>query len=84
MYVVVQLELMKMLRKLAEAGKGIVTVMHDLPLAFTFSDQILLLHEGNVLRKAAPELVCRDDMIRQIFGVTLLPSEDAGAYSYQY
>ena len=38
-----QLELMKTLRKLADDGKGVAAVMHDLPLAFSFSDR---LHNG--------------------------------------
>ena len=79
-----QLELMDMLRKLADGGKGVVTVMHDLPLAFTFSDRILLINEGEVVCDGLPEKVCEENAVKQIFGIALNRSEDGRSYCYQY
>ena len=79
-----QLELMDMLRKLADGGKGVVTVMHDLPLAFTFSDRILLINEGEVVCDGLPEKVCEENAVKQIFGIALNRSEDGRSYRYQY
>ena len=78
-----QLELMKILRNLADTGKGIVTVMHDLPMAMTFSDRIILIHEGKIICDGTPEQMCCDPRIQQIFGVSVNCSEQ-NTYSYRY
>ena len=79
-----QLKLMKTLRNLADSGKGILTVMHDLPMAFTFSDRILLLHHGQVACYDAPQQICRQGIVKEIFGVQIVQAEDGQSYHYQY
>lgn len=79
-----QLELMKTLRTLANAGKGIVAVMHDLPMAFTFSDRVVLLHDGRVVSDDDTERVCQQKTIDGIFGVAVKRSADGRTYSYDY
>ena len=79
-----QLELMKLLRVLADRGKGIVMVLHDLPLAFTFSDRIILLDRGRAAMDAEPRQICADPRLAEIFGVSVNYSEDTDTYSYRY
>ena len=79
-----QLELMKTLRHLADDGKGIVAVMHDLPMAFSFSDKIILINDGIILCEGSPEDISGLDIISRIFGVSLGRSETGRTYSYQY
>lgn len=79
-----QLELMRTLRRLADGGKGIVTVMHDLPMALTFSDRVLLLDRGQVAGWDTPEELCRKGLVDRIFGVGVQRSEDGKSYRYQY
>lgn len=69
-----QLSLMGTLRTLADGGKGIVAVTHDLQMAFTFSDRILLLKDGAVAAAGTPEELCRHDLVEQTLGVSLEPS----------
>lgn len=78
-----QLALMNLLRELAVSGKGILAVLHDLPLAFSASDQVLLLHEGSLVGKAAPDALSASGMVRDVFGVDLIPSAE-GRYHYRY
>ena len=78
-----QLRLMKILRNLAVSGKGILTVMHDLPMAFTFSDRILLLHNGQVVGYDVPQHICNQGILKEIFGVQVVPTEDGKSYRYQ-
>ena len=66
-----QLELMKLLRGLANSGKGIVTVMHDIPLAFDFSDEITIIHNGIALRKGLPSEISGSPFIKEIFNVQI-------------
>ena len=79
-----QLELMKILRQLADSGKGVAAVMHDLPLAFTFSDRIILMGDGAILYSGNPETLCDSPALEQIFGITLHRSADGRSFHYQY
>ena len=79
-----QLGLMKTLRTLADSGKGIVTVMHDLPMAFTFSDRLILLNGGRVEYSGDPKGVCSSGIIERVFGVSIGLMPDGKNYSYKY
>lgn len=79
-----QLELMNELRTLADSGKGILAVMHDLPLAFHFSDSIIVMKEGTIIEKTTPEKLCKTSLIREIFGVDIQQSAESGHDSYKY
>lgn len=79
-----QLELMKTLRKLADSGKGVVTVMHDLPMAFTFSDKIILINNGKILSDGSPANVYEQKTAEQVFGISLDFSADRRSYGYKF
>lgn len=75
--------LLKTLKTLAEEGRAVVLVMHDLPLAFTFADRVAVFGNGGLLAFDAPARVQASDAVRQAFGVDLFYSETAG-YHYRY
>lgn len=79
-----QLELMKILRSLADSGKGIIAVMHDLPMAFTFSDKIILINDGRIVDDERPEKIYERNVIDKVFGIALDRSKDGRSYSYKY
>lgn len=79
-----QLELMRTLRSLADKGKGILVVMHDLPMALTFSDRVLLLDRGHVAAWDTPEALWQRGLLDRLFGVEIQRSEDGKSYRYQY
>ena len=79
-----QLELMKIIRSLADSGKGVAAVMHDLPMAFTFSDRIILVGDGGIRYNGDPETLCDSPALEQIFGITLHRSADGRSFHYQY
>lgn len=66
-----QLSLMKTLKALAAGGKGVVAVMHDLPLTFAFADEILLINNGDAIIKGTPDTVMESGKIKEIFSVEL-------------
>ena len=74
-----QLDLMRLLKRLSDEGRGIVTVMHDLPLAFDFSDRICVIDKGTVRAQASPNDLSRDSVIQELFKVQLKT-----AYSGKY
>ena len=75
-----QLELMKTLRGLADSGKGVTLVMHDLPMALAFSDSVAVLQEGEILFFGAPHELLTTDIIKRIFGVSV--TFENGEYYY--
>ena len=78
-----QRELMELLKRLADNGKGIVTVMHDIPMAFDFCDRIALLQDGKITALDEPSKIYDLDILKDIFGVKIarLPN---GKFYYDY
>ncbi len=75
-----QLSFMKTLRGLAESGKGIAVVMHDLPLAFSFLDKVAVIDSGALASFDTPENICASGTVEKIFEVPLVHSD--GKYYY--
>ena len=46
--------------QLSESGMTILMATHDVDYAFAWADEIVLLHEGKVLRQGTPREVCGD------------------------
>ena len=78
-----QVYLMKTLRRLAGEGRGIVTVMHDLPLALGFADSFVLIQGGHAAYYPSAEALCADGVAERAFGVTLIRHPD-GNWGYNY
>jgi len=78
-----QMSLTEMLRSLASEGRGIVAVMHDLPLAFRSADEVLLLDGGKIAARGAPRELCSSPAVSKAFGVGLRYLEDANEYIYE-
>ena len=78
-----QLEVMKLLKELADNGKGIVTVMHDLSLAFDFSDKLAVMNAGKILSQGTPGEISDFPIIEEIFGVKINRMQNY-RYFYQY
>lgn len=79
-----QLALMKTVKKLAKRGKGIVAVLHDLPLAFAFSDKIAVMKDGKIIALDTPENLYSKPVMREVFGIELDYLEEEKSYRYKY
>ncbi len=63
-----QLGLYDLLRKLARQGKAVVAVTHDLNLAATYSDRLVVMACGQKVADGPPTEVLRAEMVRGVFG----------------
>jgi iron complex transport system ATP-binding protein len=74
-----QIGLYRLLRKLAREGVLVVTVTHDLNLASTFADRIILIRGGEMVADGTPEAVLHPGMMRDVFRVdTVVQSGPSG------
>lgn len=62
----------KVLRQLADEGKGIIEVCHDIEQSFAYSDRIFLMEDRKLSFSGSPlELAEQENLIRKNFGVAL-------------
>ena len=64
-----QIATYRLLRDLCRAGLGVVSVTHDLNLALTYADRVMLLDEGRVVADGDPRAVITPDNVHRIFDV---------------
>lgn len=70
-----QLHVMELLRSLADEGKLVICVLHDLALAARFCNAAVLLSQGRVLAQGAPETVLTDPHLRQAYAIASLQGQ---------
>ncbi|MES2432289.1 MAG: heme ABC transporter ATP-binding protein [Pseudomonadota bacterium] len=63
-----QLQVMRLARRFADAGGGVVAVMHDLNLSSMFADRMVLLAEGALVATGAPDTVLTDTLLSTAYG----------------
>ncbi|HEU5223400.1 MAG TPA: ABC transporter ATP-binding protein [Candidatus Lumbricidophila sp.] len=64
-----QLDTVRLLRQLANDGCAVLVTLHDLTLAATLADQLVVLHDGSVEAVGAPEAVLTPARIHQVWQV---------------
>lgn len=64
-----QVELMKLLRELNQAGKTVVTVLHDLNQASRYCDHLVMLSGGRVMAQGSPHEVMKPALLQQVFSI---------------
>jgi len=61
-------QIMKTLRKLVdELGKTIVLVLHDINFASFYSDYIVAMKDGKVVRQGQTDDMIRSEVLREVF-----------------
>ena len=77
-----QLSLMHLLCCLRNSGKGIAAVMHDLPMAMTYCDEIWVMKDGRIAERGTPIQICASDILSDLFGTAV--KYENGNYCYQF
>lgn len=64
--------MMKLIRKAAdELGKTFVIVLHDINFASIYSDRIVAMRDGAVVRQGRPSEILQSDVLREIFEIEI-------------
>ena len=79
-----QLRLMDQARDLADEGKAVVLVLHDLGLAMATADQVIVLANGQVAAAGDPETVFVTGCLDRVFGIGVRRFESEDGWQYYY
>jgi len=72
-----QLEVLELLQRLnEEERRTIVMVLHDLNQAARFSDYIVAIKDGRIVKAGAPKEIMRRDVLKQVFRIDAEIGED--------
>ena len=66
-----QIKMMNAIKKLSTKGFGIFMILHDLNLAFKYSDYIAILKNGKIISFGEPKSIINDDVLSSAFGVKI-------------
>lgn len=75
-------DVMELLQTLVVQGKTIVMVIHDLDLALRYSNQLVVMENGQVLTAGSVPQVLASGALEQAFGVDVVPSQSCHGISY--
>lgn len=81
-----QMEVAQMSRHLAEQGKAVVMVLHDLCMAMRVADRIAVFSGGSIIQIGRPDEVYESGGLDQVFDIRLkrTMTEEGWQYYYQY
>lgn len=64
-----QIEVFELIRDLADAGKTVVMVVHDMSSACRYADHLVAMHAGRIIAEGAPSDVVTSELIERLYGV---------------
>ena len=79
-----QLDLMGFSRSLAEQGRAVVLVLHDLCLALRFAHRGAVMEDGRLLQTGTPEELFASGILTQTFHTRLARVETGEGWRYYY
>ena len=74
-----QIEVMALLESLANKGKTVIVVLHEVHLAMRYCQQLILLDNGQKVSEGPPVDVLTEKNLREVYGVDALFGEHQGA-----
>lgn len=74
-----RLHVLTSLRKMAQAGRLIIVVLHDLTLASRFCDRLILVQDGRIAADGMPQAVLTPERLERVYGVSAVTVERDGA-----
>lgn len=75
-----QVQVMQLLKKMAEEDRGIAIVLHDLSLAARYCHRLYLMHEGKILVSGKPRDVLVPENLKTVYGITAKYGYEKGAF----
>jgi len=75
-----QEDVLRVARRLAERGRAVVAVLHDLSLAAAYADDLAMLHHGRLVAHGSPAEVLTAERVEEVYRtpVRILADPDTG------
>jgi len=73
-----QIEMMTLFKELVARGKTVLVSLHDLPLASSCCDRILLMKEGEIVADGPPVDALSDPLMEKVFGISVRILKEEG------
>ncbi|HOM01469.1 MAG TPA: heme ABC transporter ATP-binding protein [Acetivibrio sp.] len=64
-----QIEILELAGKMAQEGKTIIAVLHDLNLASMYCDHLIMLKDGTIVAQGEPQKVLTEEIVKKVYGV---------------
>ena len=65
-----QLEVFELIRRLADAGKTVVMVVHDLASACRFADNLVAMLDGRIIAQGSPGDIVTPELVRELYNIS--------------
>ncbi|WP_347754195.1 ABC transporter ATP-binding protein [Agrococcus sp. ProA11] len=78
-----QLDLLDLIRRIA-VDRPVVLTVHDLALAATHADRVVLVDRGSVVAEGTPDAVLTPERIRRVYGVEATIDADPAGVAIRY
>ncbi len=75
-----RISLMNELKSLADEGKGIVTVLHEIPFALDYSDKVIVMDGGRVIASGTPKEIYESKIADKVFGIEIKKTGESYYY----
>lgn len=66
-----QKKFMELSRRLADGGKAVVMVLHDLPAALKYADNVIVISSGKLAACGTSEEIFQNKILDRVFGITM-------------
>jgi iron complex transport system ATP-binding protein len=63
---------MRLVRRVADSGRGVLAVLHDLNLAAAYADRVVLMADARVIESGTPAQVLRAELLESVFDIPML------------
>lgn len=71
-----QLEVFELIRMLANAGKTVVMVVHDLSQACRYADHLVAMQSGRIIAEGVPAEIVTPELVKTLYGVRCVLLKD--------
>ncbi|MDO8963688.1 MAG: ABC transporter ATP-binding protein [Coriobacteriia bacterium] len=71
-----RLQVLDLIRSLADDGLAVLAVFHDLDMAARYADRLAVVHDGRLEAAAAPDAVLTGEALARVFGVAAVIGTD--------
>jgi iron complex transport system ATP-binding protein len=78
------MKLMDMAREMAERGKAVVLVLHDISLALRVADQMIVLKNGEIKGCGTSQQIFESGVLNDVFGLTIKRVQTEDGWQYYF